>query len=439
MATLRAAVLISFFLVTTNAVIAQISTQFPGGWIERQGTFTRARYTASHIHSFIPPSRGAFTFPPPYNTNAVRLTDASDCGGADCVNHVGYSYWRNTNAHEQSNDMWIFLGLSKAKGGSGPTLFRLDKTTDAVTKVGPLFPAGSTFAGNSAEGWYFSAGRPNILYVNDGPKMLRYDVVSKEFETVFDITSRFGDNRDVWQMHSSNDDLVHSATLRNSRTKEYLGCLVYRETTGKFSFFPKQGTFDECHLDKSGDFLAIFDQIDDNPKMDDVFVDLRTGEKKTVYNGMGHHDLGYGYIIGGDGRNALPNAIITYLFTPTFFTAGPVDFYNVDWKTVATNHLSHLNAKAGVPMTRQFACGSNVDRGPAQNEVLCFRLDGSRDQLVVAPIMTCMDAPGGGTDYAKYPKGNLDISGKYFIWTSNLCGSRLDAFLVKVPSHLLVE
>ena len=87
-------------------------------------------------------------------------------------------------------------------------------------------------------------------------------------------------------------------------------------------------------------------------------------------------------------------------------------------------------------MKQQFACGSSADRGVVQNELVCFRLDTSYDQLVVAPIMTNLDAPGGGTDYAKTPKGNLDISGKYFIWTSNLGGNRLDAFLVKVPSQL---
>jgi hypothetical protein len=37
------------------------------------------------------------------------------------------------------------------------------------------------------------------------------------------------------------------------------------------------------------------------------------------------------------------------------------------------------------------------------------------------------------------PKGNLDVTGQYFIWTSNMGGNRLDAFIVKVPSHLLVE
>src|SRR4029434_1808593 len=35
--------------------------------------------------------------------------------------------------------------------------------------------------------------------------------------------------------------------------------------------------------------------------------------------------------------------------------------------------------------------------------------------------------------YAKRPKGNLDVTGRYFIWTTNLGGNRLDAFLVKIP------
>src|SRR5690348_17208212 len=52
--------------------------------------------------------------------------------------------------------------------------------------------------------------------------------------------------------------------------------------------------------------------------------------------------------------------------------------------------------------------------------------------------MTNMDAPGGGPDeYWKLPKGNLDVTGQYFIWTSNLGGNRLDAFIVHVPVNLL--
>ena len=55
--------------------------------------------------------------------------------------------------------------------------------------------------------------------------------------------------------------------------------------------------------------------------------------------------------------------------------------------------------------------------------------------------MTDLDAPGGrdddGDDYEQVPKGNLDVTGRYFIWTTNLGGDRLDAFLVKIPAERL--
>jgi hypothetical protein len=51
--------------------------------------------------------------------------------------------------------------------------------------------------------------------------------------------------------------------------------------------------------------------------------------------------------------------------------------------------------------------------------------------------MTDLNASGGGDDYYKAPKGNLDVTGDYFIWTSNLGSSRMDAFIVKVPKQLL--
>jgi hypothetical protein len=55
--------------------------------------------------------------------------------------------------------------------------------------------------------------------------------------------------------------------------------------------------------------------------------------------------------------------------------------------------------------------------------------------------MTDLDATGGydvnGDDYSQLPKGNLDVTGRYFIWTTNLGGNRLDAVLVKVPFERL--
>src|SRR5581483_11213364 len=75
---------------------------------------------------------------------------------------------------------------------------------------------------------------------------------------------------------------------------------------------------------------------------------------------------------------------------------------------------------------------------PRSDEIVCFRLDTSKDVLVVAPTMASHKASGGGDDYGKDPKGNLDITGRYFIWTANMFGNRLDAFIVEVPTQLLV-
>jgi hypothetical protein len=118
--------------------------------------------------------------------------------------------------------------------------------------------------------------------------------------------------------------------------------------------------------------------------------------------------------------------------------------YNKRWDIAAANHVAHGNAVAGTPES-QYACGSNAGGSPDMaDEIVCFSLDparnsdGSLDVLVVGQVMTDLYAPGGGTDeYAKRPKGNLDVTGRYFIWTTNLGGDRLDAFLVKIPAERL--
>ncbi|HKR78829.1 MAG TPA: hypothetical protein VJR69_03905 [Nitrospira sp.] len=429
-------------IAAASGAVAQTTNSFPGGWVEKDGIAYRSRMTVSQIQSFVPSQRGTFTIPAPYGTRAMRITDATDCAGQDCVWYVGYSYWRNTNAHQNSNDMLIFLGLNNARGGSGPTLFKLNKTTDTITKVGPMFPSGSKYVNYTGEGWYFSATRPNTVYLTDGPKLLRYDVMTKTFETVFDLSTKFGADRQAWQTHSSNDDLVHSATLRVVSTGEYLGCMVYMETTQTYRWYPKIGVFDECNLDKSGRWAISLEDIGIPSDLAMRIFDNQTGQETRINgpNGtLGHLDTGFGYAVGADNYNSLPNASVVWSFSPAI-TQGPTVQYNVNWNIAAVNHISHLNAKANVPLSQQIACGSDASTNYAiQNEITCFRIDGSGDQLIVAPVMTDPNATGGCCDaYAKQPKGNLDITGRYFIWTTNLGGNRMDAFLVKIPSQLLI-
>src|SRR5262245_43457361 len=249
--------------VTAVCIAAMLATPVsaqslaPGGFVE-PATSTAIRAPVMPTL----PSRGKFTFPAPYNTVGVRLTNAADCGGQDCVDYVGYSYWRNSSNHVGSSTMLIFLTLDRARGGSGPTLFRYNKQTDQVAVVGPLFDATNPLSFATGEGWYWSGTQRNALYVNSGPRLYRYDVMTHQLETVLDASVEYGANRYIWQTHSSTDDRVHSATLRSTATFEMLGCMVYREDTQQFSFFAKIGDFDECQIDKSGRWLLIKENVD---------------------------------------------------------------------------------------------------------------------------------------------------------------------------------
>lgn len=124
--------------------------------------------------------------------------------------------------------------------------------------------------------------------------------------------------------------------------------------------------------------------------------------------------------------------------------------YNKRWDIAAANHVAHGNGGAHSTAAASYACGSNASRVPDMaDEIICFPLDayrnadGSLDVLAVGQVMTDLNANGGqdhdSDDYEQLPKGNLDVTGRYFIWTTNLGGDRLDAFLVKIPSERLVS
>jgi len=427
------------FILFVPAIQAQT---FPGGFVESgDNVGVRPRLSRSQIQSWLP-ARGKFTFPPPYNTEALRLTNADDCGGTDCVNYVGYSYWANMNNHVDSDTLLVFLGLGPAHGG--PTLFSVHKPTDTVTKLGPLFEAASPFSRATGEGWYFSGTQFTKLYVNDGSRLLRYDVLARTFETVLDIATQpglYGANRYIWQTHSSADDRVHIGTVRDSANSAMLGCFVYEENLKKYTYYPGVYQLDECNLDRSGRWMIMLDNVDRLFEQDNRIIDLKTGDETVILDqdgALGHLDMGDGYAVGADNWNPLPNATILIKFPVTRTTApvGPVVHYNANWSTAAANHVTHQNRRAP---ESQYACGSNVDGVPGrENEIVCFRLDSSMDVLVVAPVMTDVNAAGGGDFYSQMPKGNLDVTGRYFIWTANMGGDRLDAFIVKVPAQRLV-
>jgi hypothetical protein len=453
--------LISMGATVRNAVIAATPPPPPGGGLlEKSGSpQLRPRFTPQQIQAFLPANgaKGKFTFPAPYNTNAIRLTNSSDCaGGADCLWYVGYSYWRNINNHVGSADMYIFLGTDTNRGGDGPTLIRYNKNTDAVQNLGPLFDESSPYHWQTGEAWYFSGTQPTKLYafLVGGTQLRRYDILTRQFDSAAAIDlvkcpkkTCPSDARYITQPHSSDDDLVHSASVQNA-TWQRIGCVVSRPAGFLYYAPPRGYLFDECHIDKSGRWLVMLENRSDGTRVNQI-IDIKRGTKTTITgdNGaLGHLDLGYGYAVGADSDNPLPNATILVKFplASTQRPIGPVVHYNKRWDIVAANHIAHGNAVAAPPES-QYACGSNASTTPDMaDEIVCFPLDanrnsdGSLDVLVVGQVMTDLNASGGGDDeYAKHPKGNLDVTGRYFIWTTNLGGNRLDAFLVKIPAERL--
>jgi len=433
---------------TQNIVWAQ--SRAAGGFIDSStGAGLRPTLSAGEIAAFIP-QRGTFTFPSPYSTTGIRLTNAGDCGGQDCVLSVGYSYWSNINNHSGSDTMLVFLGLERRRGGGGPTLFSYNKRTGATQNLGPLFSPDNDLSWATGEGWYFSASQPTTLYLNSGPRMLRYDVMSHAMGEVYNVESLLGAGRVIWQMHSSNDDHVHSATVKDSSTYKELGCIAFDDRhPASPTFVAAKGDYDECQIDKSGRFLVIKENVDGRNGEDNRIIDLQTGGE-TIFldeNGAaGHSDLGYGYMVAEDNFNSMPGAVRVWQLGQDLSGSnqghaagqGTLVYELSSWAT-GIGHIAHGNATQG-SSTGQMACVSNASRNnlPRVNEIVCFRLDGSMQALVVAPNMSDLNAGGGGSDdYWKIPSGNIDVTGEYFIWTANMGTGRQDAFIVRIPQDKL--
>jgi hypothetical protein len=162
----------------------------------------------------------------------------------------------------------------------------------------------------------------------------------------------------------------------------------------------------------------------------------------------GHSDLGYGYMVAADNFNPHPGSVRVWRFDIELQGGEPVSpiagqgatVYEMTSWGATLGHIAHGNATPHVPVERQIACNSSAHRNPVPrvNEIICYRLDGSLETLVVAPTLSDLDAAGGGSsDYSKMPKGNLDPTGEYFIWTANAGTARLDAYIVRVPMALL--
>ncbi len=436
---------------------------FPGGFLERDDTsVARPNLTPAALAALLP-KRGLFTFPAPYDTQAIRVTNSSDCGGGDCLDLI-YSYWNNMNNSTDSNTLYVLVGLDRARGGEGPTLFSYDKDTDALTDNGPLFPASSPYSYMSTEGWYFSYTKPHTIYITSGSTLQSFNVLTHAFSTIFDTTTEYPDTR-LWQTSVSADGEVFSGTLENSSTYVPIGCVVYNAATQKFTLFKALGTFDECHVDMSGNYVLIDEKTPSTCSRcdeDTVIEDLETGTQTIIPNqdgGGGHYAMGYGSWVQANNWS-VPNAWRWWDASQPYVQDGPLSgmgnlvqgglvHQDLDWNVFEPSHIAWA-PEPNVPITQQYACGGAYPTSlvaPHSQEITCFLLNDSvapTDQkvLVVAPTMDDPNTDAGSwcsgcQSYTQDPKGNIDPTGRYFFFESDHGTNRMDAFIVKVPSQVL--
>ena len=363
----------------------------------------RRRFTADEIAAFLPP-RGPFTFPEPYGTLAVRLTNPDD----DPLEQVGYPYWWRINAHAaHDRELCVIMG----RGAEPALLLVVDKRSRQVQRR-PL----PTLTG-TGEQWYFSAHSPFDLCITEGARLLRYDVRRQTREVLLDLGHDL-----LWQCSSSDDDTVHAGTWRDGSTGETLGAVVLR--LGEKILIPKRDVFDECQIDRSGRYLVIKEGADNR------IIDLDTHTETTVADAghaLGHSDAGFGYAIGEDDYHAQPGAFVRMdLANPL----GPsrLVYHMTDWSTMA-RHVSHTNA----PQGRVLISAAHRADIPRANELVFAPLDGSLVCTVIAPTLIDLDAQPDLDDYKKLSMANLDARGEWACWWANCGTDRGDAFLVRCP------
>ena len=366
----------------------------------------RRQLNTNQIRAFLPNESGPFTFPQPWGTQGIRVTSAADGD----VHPLGMAYWPNVNNHASRGSMHVFLSVNGAL-----TLFSISKRTLAVQNLGPL-----PFHG-TGEGCYWSLSEPDVLYVPREKQLLRYNVDSRTEEVACEATTN------IYHCHSSYDGRVHSMELEG-------GPAVYRN--GTFTRWSPRGDFDEVQVDKSGRWL----HIKEGPPpavADNRFIDLDTGKEFIILNqdgALGHSDMGFGYAIGEDDQAPAPGAMRLWLLGPD----GPVNrgvvYHWVGWGGM-TRYVSHCHAEARSP-DNQMVVFSSADKEhrPRANELIAARLNDSLLCCAIAPNLVDLNASGGGPEYWRHPRANIDPTGEWVIWTANCGTDRVDAFMVRVPA-----
>ena len=189
-----------------------------------------------------------------------------------------YSYW--ANAVVIGNNTFIFAGDI----GFNPQFYRVNAAGQSHS-LGDMGQPSST-----TEGWYWDT-TGNVYRIQDR-HLLRANSFTGASEVVMSIASGT-----LWQPHSSDDGLVHSATVKEGDRKT--GTVVnYR---GAQRFFAARGALDESHITKDGEMLIILeDQLNRVIPLSNADAEWSISQEDGA---VGHADTGWDFIVGEDDQH----------------------------------------------------------------------------------------------------------------------------------------
>lgn len=353
----------------------------------------------------LPPAGGKF-IDPTFGSEIIRVTDKADGKNAN----TAYSYWNLFN----SDSTKFFISIDQKV-----TLYKIDKNTNRIAKISPLFPAEPKL---TFEGITWSGQDPHVLYGLSGAKIYQYNTLTRRYRIIKDFSSIWPGTY-LWQMSMSEDENVFAFTIKRGSDYSELGIGWYRVPSDTYERWDMPFV-DECQVDKEGNYIYVHK----GSKAGGVIWNISANSKTNLNwnradHPVSHYDQGYGKILGGDpwaGKGY--TYIMRSLSDPKNYK---IVFVGDNWRV--DQHISWRNND------EQYAYSSNytsdgLTKAPLENEIVQIFLDGSKRFRRLAHHRSVYK------NYEDSPRACVDRLGKYVIFTSNWDNSgRRDVFILKIP------
>jgi hypothetical protein len=265
-------------------------------------------------------------------------------------------------------------------------LLRYDKNTDAVQNLGALFDQSSPYHWSTGEGWYFSATQPSKLYtfLVGGTQLrpLRHLHASVRFDAGnrsrgvpaavrLSVEARLSDAAAVERRRQRPFGIGAEQQLAAHRLRRVAAVRVSVLRTRR-----RHGVRRVPHRQ----VRPLADSADESQQRHAASIASSISEtgKQTTIDGtdgaLGHLDTGYGYAVGADNYNSLPNATILLKF-PVQSTKRPIRAGRPLQQAVGHRGANHIapRQRHAAPAESQYACGSNASTTPDMaDEIVCF-------------------------------------------------------------------